>query len=85
MHLLPGITRDLVLELANNNEVKIEIREIAAKELREADEIWLTSSTREIAPVIRLNDKLVGRGKAGPLWFKMINIYQEYKQQLRQA
>ena len=61
------------------------IREIAAKELKEVDEIWLTSSTREIAPVVRLNDKLVGNGKAGPLWHKMINIYQDYKQQLRQA
>ncbi len=84
-HLLPGITRDLVLELANNNEVRTEVREIAATELRDADEVWLTSSTREIAPVVRLNDKLVGDGKAGPLWHKMINIYQEYKQKLRQA
>ncbi len=84
-HLLPGITRDLVLELANDNEVRTEIREIAATELRDADEVWLTSSTREIAPVVRLNDRLVGSGKAGPLWHKMIHIYQEYKQQLRQA
>jgi D-alanine transaminase len=84
-HLLPGITRDLVLELAIANDVKTEIRNIAAKELRDADEVWLTSSTREIAPVVRLNDKLIGRGKAGPLWHKMINIYQDYKQQLRQA
>ena len=84
-HLLPGITRDLVLELANDNEVKTEIRDIAATELRTADEVWLTSSTREIAPVVSLNSKLVGSGKAGPLWHKMINIYQEYKQQLRQA
>lgn len=83
--LLPGITRDLVLELANDNDVKTEVREVAASELRDADEIWLTSSTREIAPVVRLNDKLVGNGKAGALWHKMINIYQEYKQRLRQA
>ncbi len=84
-HLLPGITRDLVLELANDNEISTEVREIAATELRDADEVWLTSSTREIAPVVRLNDKVVGSGKAGPLWHKMINIYQEYKQQLRQG
>lgn len=83
--LLPGITRDLVLELANDNDIKVEIRDIAAVELRQANEIWLTSSTREIAPAVRLNEKLVGSGRAGPLWHKMINIYQEYKQQLRQA
>lgn len=83
--LLPGITRDLVLELASDNGFETEVREIEAIELRQADEIWLTSSTREIAPVVSLNDKPVGDGKAGPLWHTMINIYQEYKQQLRQA
>lgn len=83
--LLPGITRDLVLELANDNGIKVEIRKIAAAELRQVDEIWLTSSTREIAPAVRLNEKFVGSGKAGPLWHKMINIYQEYKQKLRQS
>jgi D-alanine transaminase len=82
-NLLPGITRDLVLQLADDNDVRTEIRDIPAKELRQADEIWLTSSTREIAPVVRLNDRVVGSGKAGPLWHKMINIYQEYKQHLR--
>lgn len=84
-NLLPGITRDLVLELAAGNDIQTEVREVAATELRQANEIWLTSSTREIAPVVNLNDRLVGKGKAGPLWHKMINIYQEYKQQLRKS
>ena len=84
-NLLPGITRDLVLELASENGIETEIREIAAAELRQVDEIWLTSSTREIAPVVKLNDRLVGEGKAGSLWHKMINIYQEYKRQLRKS
>ena len=84
-HLLPGITRDLVLELAQENGVECEVRQIAEAELESADEIWLTSSTREIAPVIRLNGKDVADAKAGPVWKIMINIYQQYKQELRQA
>ena len=84
-HLLPGITRDLVLELAENNGIECEIRQIAESELAMADEIWLTSSTREIAPVIKLNETKVGDAKAGPMWKKMIAIYQQYKQVLRQA
>ena len=84
-HLLPGITRDLVLELAQENGINCEIRQIAEAELELADEIWLTSSTREIAPVIRLNGKDVANAKAGPIWKKMINIYQQYKELLRQA
>lgn len=84
-HLLPGITRDLVLELAKENNINCEIRQIKEQELAEADEIWLTSSTREIAPVIRLNGKDVADAKAGLVWKKMIHIYQDYKQKLRQA
>ena len=84
-HLLPGITRDLVLELAEENGIACEVRQIAEAELESADEIWLTSSTREIAPVVNLNGKDVADAKAGPVWKKMINIYQQYKQVLRQA
>jgi D-alanine transaminase len=43
----------------------------------------MTSSTREIAPVIRLNDKTVGAGKAGAMWQRVMDLYQDYKQQLR--
>ena len=84
-HLLPGITRDLVIELAQENGIECEIRPIAESELATADEIWLTSSTREIAPVIRLNGQDVADARAGPVWKKMINIYQQYKQVLRLA
>lgn len=84
-HLLPGITRDLVLELAEANGMACEVREIAESELDAADEIWLTSSTREIAPVVKLNGKVVADGKAGLVWRKMIHIYQDYKQELRKA
>ena len=84
-HLLPGITRDLVLELAEENGINCEVRNVQEAELNTADEIWMTSSTREIAPVVMLNRKPVGNKEAGPLWKKMIDIYQDYKQQLRNA
>ena len=84
-YLLSGITRDLVIELAKENGIDCEIRSVAETELESADEIWLTSSTREIAPVVRLNGKDVADAKAGLVWKKMIHIYQDYKQTLRQA
>lgn len=83
-YLLPGITRDLVIELAQQNAMPCEICEITQDELATADEIWLTSSTREIAPVIKLDGAVVGGGQAGDFWRKMATIYQEYKQRLRQ-
>lgn len=82
--LLPGITRDLVVELAEKNNIRCEVREISENELSSADEIWLTSSTKEIAPIIKLNGHPVGQGKAGDCWRMMINYYQQYKKELRQ-
>ncbi len=81
--LLPGITRDLVIEIIKNNTILIEEREIEEAELYDADEIWMTSSTREIAPVISLNGNKVGSGVAGAMWQQVMSLYQQYKQTLR--
>ncbi len=81
--LLPGITRDLVIELALANGLKVVERDIRQDELETADEIWLTSSTREIAPVVKLDNHVVGDGIAGEFWNKIITLYQGYKQELR--
>jgi D-alanine transaminase len=81
--LLPGITRDLVLELAQANAMACAEREISEHALRTADEIWITSSTREILPVVMLDGNAVGDGKPGAVWHRMIDIYQDYKKCLR--
>ncbi len=81
--LLPGITRDLVVELAQKNGLVCEETPISETELFSADEIWLSSSTKEILPVTCLNEKTIGEGTAGPLWHKIIKIYQAYKRALR--
>lgn len=77
--ILGGITRDLVLELAIKHHISAVEAPIPLADLQQADEIWLTSSTKEIQPVIKLNDKIIGNGTAGPLWQHMIKYYQEYK------
>jgi len=82
-HLLPGVTRDLVLELAEQAQFSIKERAIETAELQSADEIWLTSSTKEILAVTTLDQKTVGHGKPGPLWQKIMQLYSEYKQNLR--
>ena len=80
--LLPGITRDLVLELAVANGIECSEELIDEKRLRQADEIWLSSSTREVIAVTRLNQQLVGDGRPGELFKQMVRYYQYYKQQL---
>ena len=81
--LLPGITRDLILELAWKNKMVALEQDISEAEMRNADEIWITSSTREIAPVVLLDGKIVGSGEAGVVWQQMIDLYQACKDQLR--
>lgn len=81
--LLPGITRDLVLELAQTNHLQWAEKAISVSDLKSADEIWLTSSTKEILPVTFLDNNRVGDGLPGPVWRIMIALYQEYKHQLR--
>jgi len=83
-HLLPGITRDLVVEIALANQIPIFEQPISEQQLKEADEIWLTSSTKEILAVTCLDGKSVSEGKPGPMWAKLIDLYQQYKKQLRQ-
>ncbi len=81
--LLPGITRDLVLELAEDNAIPCAEAPVSETRLESADEIWLTSSTREILPVSQLNGRPVGGGRPGPLWIRMNRLYQAYKDRLR--
>lgn len=81
--LLPGITRDLILELAVASATPFRECSIPEADLRGADEIWLTSSTREISPVIKLDDQLVGSGQPGPAWKTMIGLFQQYKERVR--
>ncbi|KAF0192337.1 MAG: D-alanine transaminase [Gammaproteobacteria bacterium] len=81
-HLLPGITRDVILDLARANGIRCAERDIGRDELVAADEIWLTSSTREILPVTVLDGRPVGNGRPGPLWTRVLALYQQFKQTL---
>ncbi len=83
-HLLGGITRDLILELCTNNKILYRETHISEDELHNANEVWITSSTKEIVPITTLNQHAVGKGKPGPMWIKLIALYQQYKNQIMQ-
>ena len=80
--ILPGITYDVVLELAAAAGIPIELREIAEAEVRGADELWLTSSTREVQAIVALDGKPVGAGRPGPLFRKVYQAFQEFKRKV---
>ena len=83
--LLPGITRDLIVELARQHGLSCEESNFSKVELQAAEEIWVSSSSKEILPVIRLDEVAVGNGKPGTVTRRMYHIYQDYKEQLRLA
>jgi len=82
-NILPGITRDIVIELAEKNHLDITETNISQQELLNADEIWLTSATKEVAPVIELNGQLVSNGRIGPLCQHMQDLFNQFKKTLR--
>jgi len=77
--VLPGITRDVVLELARTAAISYREEAVSAEQLKQADEIWISSSTRELLPVTTLDDAPVGTGKPGPVWQQLDALYQRYK------
>lgn len=77
--MLPGITYDVILELAEQHRQPFAVREIGKAELRAADEVWMTSSTKEILAITTLDGKPVGTGKPGPCAARMWQWYQDFK------
>lgn len=83
--LLPGITRDLILELARDHGIPAREAPVPASWLASAEELWITSSTREILPVTRLDGAPVGAGRPGPVWARMHALFQDFKARQRAA
>jgi D-alanine transaminase len=77
--MLPGITYDVVLELARGDGIPCEVGPVPEATLRAADELWLTSSTREVLPITSLDGRPVGNGKPGPMFQRMDALYQHCK------
>ncbi|MCP4188865.1 MAG: D-alanine aminotransferase [Gammaproteobacteria bacterium] len=78
--ILPGITRQLVVKvITEDGSIPLEERVVNMEEVWNADEVWISSSSKEIAPVISLDGKPVGDGKVGPVWEAAAKLYQAGK------
>jgi len=83
--MLTGITYDVVLELAAAHGIPHEVRAIAEAEVRSADELWMTSSTKEIMAIVKLDGVPVGAGVPGPLAIRMDALYQTFKREVMRS
>ena len=77
--ILPGVTRRFVLDLLEGPSRPVFEEAVSESDLRTADEIWLTSSTKEILAVTRLDGQPVGSGRPGPVWREALGLYQRAK------
>jgi D-alanine transaminase len=77
--ILAGITREVILALATEHQIPFSETAISVEQLKTAREVWVSSSTREIVPIVELDGQPVADGKAGEVWQKMNALYQAYK------
>ena len=80
--ILPGTTRSAMEEVATRAGIPYKAAPVSEQELRSADEIWISASTREVQAVTQLDGKPVGTGKPGPLWQRIHEQWQRYKREL---
>ncbi len=77
---LPGISRHICLEsLRADGSIPVEERVVTIDEARHADEMWITNSSKQIAPVIELDGQPVGDGQVGEIWERTMRIYEAAK------
>ena len=83
--ILPGITYDVILELARDGGIAAEVRPISEIEARAADELWLSSSSKEVLAITNLDGAPVGNGRPGPIFKRMHALFQARKPRARQT
>jgi D-alanine transaminase len=76
--ILPGVTRDVVIELAKRLRFEVKEEPITISQLKEAEEVFVTGSTVEVVPVINLDSNIIGDGKPGSVTKKLIKAFREY-------
>jgi D-alanine transaminase len=83
--ILPGITYDATLDLAREGGLPFDIRPVSRAEALAADEMWISSSTKEVLAVTTIDGKPFAKGKPGPLFREMYRLFQASKPKARVA
>jgi len=78
--LLPGITRNMLVDiLRKDGSIHVEERPVTMDEVRSADEVWITSSTKEIGAVVSVDGVPVGDGQIGNTWLAAQTLFSQHK------
>src|SRR4029077_19531205 len=80
--LLPGITREFLFEVGAEIGVPVKDAVLKDADLFGADEAFLTSTTRELVPIVRVDDRTIGSGRPGPVTAKLLQAFREHAKAL---
>ncbi|MED4203026.1 D-amino-acid transaminase [Neobacillus mesonae] len=75
--ILKGITKDVILKVCAENEIPVEERTFSLEELAQADEVFLSSTTSEVTPIVVIDEKKVGTGSPGPITKKLQALFKQ--------
>ncbi len=75
--ILEGITRDLVLSIAREGGFELEEKILLPDELLGADEVFITASSRQVVPIVKVDEQPIADGRPGPVTQKLISLYHE--------
>ena len=78
-YILPGITREIAIDCAKYCDIEVKEVTFNKDSLMDADEVWISSSTREIVPINRIDNSLINNGKVGEIWSLIYDRYQAIK------
>jgi branched-chain amino acid aminotransferase len=83
--LLEGVTRAFLFQVGQDVGVEVRDETLLPKDLETADEVFITSTTRELSPVTRIDERVIGTGKPGPITMKLLDGYRKRAHQLTKA
>jgi|TARA_B110000444_G_scaffold207956_1_gene202161 D-alanine transaminase len=76
--LLPGVTRGLLIRLLNQNNLKVIESDISQSDLINADEVWCSSSTNAVVPIVKVDGDIINTGKVGSVSMKIYGLAQDF-------
>lgn len=76
--LLPGVTRDLLIDLIKNNNMRINESDISQEDLLASDEVWCSSSTNAVVPITMVDKHQIGSGEVGNISLQIYDITKDF-------
>ena len=76
--LLPGVTRSLIIGLLQDKNIQVKECDISADDVKNADEVWCSSSTNEVVPIVNIDGNQINRGSVGDITLKTYQLVKDF-------